>query len=176
MIIPLLLAVTMGIAMNVEVFAKSYTNTEYGIQTELPSGKVICTTENDGTTSDHGFTILWDTNLCPPEDNTPGIHVYFGMNAFESRSTFEEGKHICRGAVIRPSPFRVGGYQFYQCKPMRVGATVSLEYFVPRAVKGGSPEGESTYRVSLLCPRGDCRKLMPMTRWIFAHMRFIKQE
>ena len=176
MISRLLLAMITFATLNNVVFAKTYTNSEYGIQAELPSGKVVCTAENDGSTSDHGFTVLWRTNRCPPEDNTPGTYVYFGMNAFEARSTFEEEKHICRGAVIRSSPFRVGNQLFYQCKPMRVLSHVNLEYFAPRQVMGGSPEGESTYNVSLVCPRSHCRRLMPMTRWIFAHMKFIKRE
>jgi hypothetical protein len=172
----LLLAMITFFTLQNVVFAKTYTNAEYGIQAELPSGKMICTAENDGSTSDHGFTVLWETKLCPPEDDTPAVYVYFGMNAFEARSTLEEGKHICHGAIIRQSPFRVGNQLFYQCKPVRVRSHINLEYFVLREVKGGSPEGESIYNVSLVCPRSDCRKLMPMTRWIFAHMKFIKRE
>jgi hypothetical protein len=158
------------------LYARTYVNTEYGFQAEMPSGKMICTTENDGSEADRGFTVLWDAQSCPHTDDASGIHVYFDMNAFESPSTLDLGKHICNGNAIRPSLFGVSGFRFYQCKSKTDGGRTSLEYFVLRHVKGGYPEGEGTYGVTLICPHDYCRKLMPMTRWIFAHMKFIKQE
>jgi hypothetical protein len=164
------------IALNQAALAKTYVNAEYGLQAELPSRKMICTTDNDGTTSDHGFTVLWATNKCPPEENTLGIYIYFGMNAFESRSTFEEGQHICHSAAIRPSPFSVSGFRFYQCTRSPERGRIRLEYFVLRHVEGDDPEGEPTYGVSMICPHTGCRELMPTTRWIFTHMRFNKPD
>jgi hypothetical protein len=158
------------------LFARTYVNTEYGFQAEMPSTKMVCTAENDGSEADRGFSVLWNAPGCRNTYDAMGIHVYFDMNAFESPSTLDLGKHICNGNPVRPSPFWVSGFRFYQCNSKTDGGRASLDYFVLRHVKGGYAEGEQTYGITLICPHDDCRKLMPMTRWIFAHMKFIKQE
>ena len=51
-----------------------------------------------------------------------------------------------------------------------------LNYFVLRHGKTNDPGAEMSYQIGLSCPRDNRRPLMPMTRWIFAHMRFIRRE
>ena len=169
-----LFAIGIFIASHAGASAKFYTNTEYGFKAEMPRGKPVCLPEEHQ--SNHGFVVLWEKKECPPARDVSGIYVYFGMNAFESHSTLEVGQHTCGGNAITPGPFWVSGFQFYKCKSRTDSGRVSLDFFVLRRVQGGYPEGESTYGVSLLCPHDDCRNLLPMTRWIFAHMKFIRQE
>jgi hypothetical protein len=172
----LLIAVAIFMVPHSALFARTDVNSEYGFRARTPSWRTVCTTANDGSTADRGFSVLWDAPGCRNTDDASGIYVYFDMNAFDSLSTLDLGKHICDGNAIRPSPFWVSGFHFFHCKSKTDGGRVGLDYFVLRHVKGGYAEGEQTYGVTLICPHDDCRKLMPMTRWIFEHMKFIIQK
>jgi hypothetical protein len=170
----LLLAAAMLITPNVGAFARTYTNATFGLQVEMPMGKTICTTE-DGE-SDRGFIVLWHTTKCPPADGTTGIYVFVEYNALGWRSTPEGGKLICIGGASRPSPFVVSGFRFYQCKSRTDSGRISLAYFVLRNRMLSSPDNQVNYGVSLICPNDNCQDLLPVTRWIFSHMKFIKQD
>lgn len=170
----LLLAVAPLIVAQVGAVAGTYTNATFGLKMELPPGKVICTAEE--YQSDRGVIILWDTRKCPSDRDAAGIYVYVAYNATQRRSTFELGKDNCSVGTARLSPFKVSGFRFYQCLSRTDGGRTALAYFVLRDRKLSSPDNEVTYGVTLICPHDDCRTLMPTTRWIFAHMKFIAQD
>lgn len=174
MIARLLCAACLLIASNVEVFAKTWSNANYGFQVELPPGYVVCGPE--GFTADHGFFVLFDTKDCLSDDDVSGLYVEASYNAMEVRSSIGEGKLICDGAAIKPSPFWIAGYRFYQCESGRGKANHGMRYFVLRHGKANDVGAEMTYDVGLICKHNDCRRLMPMARWIFAHMKFTKRE
>ncbi len=169
-----LLVVAVFMALSAETHARTYTNATFGLQVELPTGKTVCTAA-DGE-SDRGFTILWEQNDCPPTDDANGIYVYVQYNALGWHSTLEEGKSDCVTSSVRASPFAVSGARFYQCKLLTDLWHVSLSFFVLRNKDINPPDNEVSYGVTLICPHGDCRRLMPLVHWIFAHMKFIKQE
>jgi len=174
MIIRLVFAIVAFNALTAGAFSKTYTNSTFGLQVTMPVGKVICTARNGE--SDRGFVVLWQGKECPPPDGTAGIYVYVEYNALGWRSTFEEGKFVCSGEAIRPSPFKVSGFRFYQCELQTDRNRPSPGYFVLRNKKLSSRDNAVSYGVTLVCPHDDCRDLMPMTRWIFAHMKFIIQD
>ena len=74
MIARLLLTVAMLIASDSLASGKTYTNTPFGFQVEMPAGRVICTTE-DGK-SGRGFIVLWEPAKCPPADDAAGVYIY----------------------------------------------------------------------------------------------------
>jgi hypothetical protein len=154
--------------------AKTYINTNYGFQVELPPGKVTCGPEY--TTANHGFFVLWDTKDCLSNEDATGLYVEASYNALDLRSTVAEGRLICDGATIGPSPFWVAGYRFYQCKSGRREKPQTMRFFVLRHGKAKDVGEEMTYDVGLICYHNDCQKLLPMARWIFAHMKFIRRE
>jgi hypothetical protein len=173
-IIRLVMAFAMAVSINSGTVARTYTNSTFGLQVELPAGKTVCTSE-DGE-SDRGFTVLWETKKCPPADDATGIYVYVEYNALGWRSTLDEGRSICSGAAIKPSSFTVSGFRFYHCKSRTDRGKASLAYFVLRNTDLRSPDNAVGYGVTLICPHDNCRKLMPMTDWLFMHMKFVKQQ
>jgi hypothetical protein len=155
-------------------FVRPYTNATFGFFAEMPVGKVSCTSKSDE--SDRGFVVLWNSKVCPPAEDAAGIYVHVEYNALGWRSTIEEGKSICENESARPSPFMVSGIRFYRCKSRTDQGHDSLSYFALRNKNLSSPDNGVSYEVTLICQEGNCRDLMPMTRWIFAHMKFIRQE
>jgi hypothetical protein len=169
-----LLIAIMLIARGATALAETYTDSYFEFRAAMPKEKVVCLPREN--TSDHGFVVLWETKDCNFISSPTGIYVYASHNFDrESNTTPELGKLLCDGNAVSPSPFVVSGFRFYQCKSKTDEGRLGPSYFVLRHVKGGYPESEPTYGVWLICPHDDCRKLMPMTRWIFVHMRFIRQ-
>ena len=56
------------------------------------------------------------------------------------------------------------------------GSTEHMNYFVPRHAGRDDREAEMIYVVTLICSGDAGQKLMPLTRWIFAHMKFTNRE
>ena len=174
MIARVMLTMTVLIALHLAAAASNYTDRYFGFRVAVPTGKMVCLP--DGTTSNHGYIVLWDTTDCHFIVRPPGIYVYATHNGDEDATTTSDlAKDLCGGNLSGPSPFSVSGFRFSQCRSATREGRPGLEYFVLRHVKGGYPGSEPKYGVSLICPHDDCRSLMPMTRWIFAHMKFIKQ-
>jgi hypothetical protein len=103
------------IASRVGASAKTYINTNYGFQVELPPGKVTCGPEY--TTANHGFFVLWDTKDCLSSEDATGLYVEASYNALDLRSTFAEGSLICGGATITKPPFGSRVIDFINANP-----------------------------------------------------------
>jgi hypothetical protein len=172
--IHLLLVVALLVVSRDGALAKTYKNTTFGLQVELPSGSTVCTA--DEGESDRGFSILWKSRICPHDDDIEGIYVDVRYNALNRRSTLDTAKDECVGLSAKPSPFMVAGFRFFRCLLRTDRGRIVPTWFVLRNRRLSSPDNGVIYGVTLICPRNDCRKLRPLVRWVFSHMKFIEQD